>query len=433
MQKPSNKYNRLYVVIIGLLFLPLLEGITNLIPVKPLLGAIANKNKTPNFSLASWFEGTYQTEKELVVNDSIGFRNILVRVNNQLDYALFNISHAQNIVVGKDGFLYETHYIDGYYGTDFDGTFNIEKRLRKLEYINDTLAKLNKTLILLIAPNKAIYYPEYLPDNPNAKKDSSNYETWLKLLKNSPIHYIDFNSYFVANKYKSKYPLEPKHGMHWSMYGCALAGDSLVKYIEAARHIKMPKPVWKAITLERDRDIDVDAENSMDLVFNLPGPLMAYPDVKFEHDSTKTRPGVLCIGDSYYWGFVAGYDIGNGFSPDSKFWYYFKKPDHQTPTRQEVKDELNNKDIVLMVATAHNLVTLGWDFIDSAYYMYKGTNPIHNYGPEYRKKIAELKSKIQAAPDWLHQIETGAKERGISVDSALTLNAIWIIEHTATN
>ncbi len=33
------------------------------------------------------------------------------------------------------------------------------------------------------------------------------------------INHIDFNSYFVQNKGKSKYPLYPQYGIHWSYCG----------------------------------------------------------------------------------------------------------------------------------------------------------------------------------------------------------------------
>jgi len=428
LKAPASIYQTaLYTILLCLLFLPLFEITTGFIKVKKLDGAYENKDTLPTFSVKNWLNGTYQFQKEKTVNDSFGFRNIYVRINNQVDYSLFNLPHANEIVGGQDGYLFETHYIDGYYGNDFLGTVSINRTIEKLKFINDTLAKLNKTLLLVITPSKALFYPEYLPDDPYTLRDSTNYYTYLRLLDKSPLHYIDFNNYFIANKYTSKYPLEPKNGIHWSMYGAAIAGDSLIKYIETVRHIHMPKAIWKNTIVRSDTGYDNDVETTMNLLFNLKSPLMAYPNIEFENDITKTKPNVMTVGDSYYWQLLSSYNIGHCFSPDSKFWYYFFKPDHSRLSRSEVKDEINKNDLIMILATAHNYINLGWGFIDTAYCMFKGTYPNHIKSTIPSERLAEIKEGIKTDNEWLQQIEISAKERGISLDSAININALWMI------
>lgn len=427
MRRPSFKLRHLYIVLLCFMFFPLIEGITNIVKLKPLEGAVVKSYSSPRFSAENWLNNVYQPEREYLANDSFGFRSECVRIRNQVDFSLFGIAHTQNFAMGKKGYLYETHYIDGYYGTDFLGDGYINQTMKKLEFINDTLNKLNKTLLIVIAPSKALFYPEYLPDAPSMKKGPTNYDTYLDLIKKSGIHYIDFNSYFIEDKYKSKYLLEPKNGVHWSMYGAAIAGDSLTRYIESVRHITMPRAVWKKTDISRGTMFDIDIENSLNLFFKLSGPLMAYPEIKFEKDSTKTRPNVLVIGDSFYWGLVGSYDIGDGFSASSKFWYYFKNPDHTNVTRHQVKEELNKNDIIILLATTPNMATIGWGFIDTTYNMLKNSNTPHPLNAAaYSEKIKEIKEKIMDDKNWMEQIKEGAKEKGITIDSALTLNAIWM-------
>jgi hypothetical protein len=432
MQNSAAKYRSiLYAILIACLFVPLLQSHTGFIKLHKLNGATDAVDTVPVFSAKNWFDGTYQAQKEKIINDSFGFRSAFVKLHNEVDYDLFNLAHAEFIVGGKNGYLFETHYIDGYYGTDFLGKENIEQTMDKLQFINDTLAKLNKTLLLVIAPSKALYYPEYMPDRINTTKGPTNYDTYLDLLKKSNIHYIDFNSYFIANKNKSKYPLEPKNGVHWSMYGAAVAGDSLVKYLEAVRHITMPKAIWKSIALHRDSLFDIDVENSMNLLFRLKSPLMAYPDIAFEHDTTKTRPKMLSVGDSFYWGLDAGYDIKNGFSADSRFWYYYKRPDHIQPTKDELKDEIEKSDVVMLLVTTPNLATVGWGFINDTYDMFKGTNamPKKQADSIYNSRLSALRVYIRNDKNWLAKVAEGARKDGIPLDSAITLNAKWVIEH----
>jgi len=413
----------------AVLFLPLVQSNLDFVKVHPLQGAFAEPTPDTSFTTAKWFDGSYQDQKGEYLKYSFGFRNILIRIHNQFEYNFFNKLNAEDVIAGKDNYLFEEHYIQGYYGTDYAGDDSINNTMYRLQFINDTLKKLNKTLILIITPNKAAFYPEYLPDRYKVPIVKTNYDSFLKLIKKSGIDYMDFNSYFIANKHTSKYPLIPKNGTHWSMYGTALSGDSIVKYIEKARHITMPKAVWKNIRLGQGDMFDVDMENATNLMFALPGPQMAYPDIKFENDTTKTRPNVLVVGDSYYWGLVAGYDIGDGFSKSSDFWYYYKKLEHKLVSRKQLQDEIAKQDVIIILATAHNWGNIGWGFIEDTYNMFKGIGPVVVDPAEYANELDEVRNAIKSDPHWLGEVEKGAKEKGISVDSAITLNAIWVIDH----
>ena len=369
------------------------------------------------------------SQKRFAINNYFGFRNIYVRIRNQLDYSLFNVIHEGDIVAGKQGYLFETHYIDGIYGNDFLGTPALKKRVERLKFISDTLAAMGKKLIVVIAPNKVLFYPEYAPEYPFPFRDTTNYEVYTKLLKSNGMNFIDFNSYFNSQKNKSPYPLMPKNGIHWSMYGAGVAGDSLIKYIETLCNIRMPKAVWKSIRVQQDSTYDIDAEKSISLLFKVGGPLMAYPHIEFEKDSTKIKPTVLTIGDSFYIEFLSGYDIQNGFSLGSTYWYYFKKFDHSTPTRDELRDQLSKSDVVMFMATENSLINLGWGAIDSAYYMFKGTYPSHIKSTIYSERMAQIIEEIKTNNVWLRQVEQNAYQQNEPLDSALKANARWTIEH----
>jgi hypothetical protein len=372
MKRPKSLYKSLLLfLLIGGLFLPIIQTKLSLIPVKILRGAIEAPPKDAPFIIQNWFTGNFQEQKEKYLNNSFGFRNIFIRIHNQLEYSFFSKINASNMVIGKDNYLFEELYIKGYYGTDFVGMDSINNIMRRLKYINDTLKKLNKTLLLVFTPNKAAFYPEYIPDKYKSSVKNTNYASYLKLIQESGINYIDFNSYFISLKPKSKYILIPKNGSHWSMYGAALAGDSMVKYIEDVRHITMPKAIWKGIKLSQNDMFDLDIESAMNLIAPLSSPQMAYPDIKFENDSTKTRPNVLVVGDSYYWVWITGYDINNGFSKSSNFWFYNKKPNHLPPSQNELKETLAKQDIIIILATTHNWSDIGWGFIENTFNLYK--------------------------------------------------------------
>lgn len=61
----------------------------------------------------------------------------------------------------------------------------------------------------------------------------------------------------------------------------------------------------------------------------------------------------------------------------------------------------------------------------------KGTKIIHYVNPVINPKIlTDFKNSIKSTPDWYKQVISKAKDRNISVDSMLTLDAIWAYKNT---
>jgi hypothetical protein len=98
---------------------------------------------------------------------------------------------------------------------------------------------------------------------------------------------------------------------------------------------------------------------------------MAYPQIQFEADSGKTKPSLLVIADSFYWG-IYGMGWGNLFT-NNHFWYYNKEiyPNNfdapLTTDDINYREELLKFDIIIILSTDANLPNLGWGFIEKGY------------------------------------------------------------------
>ncbi len=55
------------------------------------------------------------------MNQNSGFRNILVRLRNQLDWDLFRKPNATGVFVGKDDYSFARGYLNSYKGRDYIG------------------------------------------------------------------------------------------------------------------------------------------------------------------------------------------------------------------------------------------------------------------------------------------------------------------------
>src|SRR5690606_30484493 len=147
-------------ILVILLLMPMVEQKFTFFELSPLNGSFVIHEK-PKFSPESWFSGNYQSNLEAYVNQAIGFKNLFVRVYNQIYFSLFNNARANGVIVGEENYLFEESYIKAYVGSDFIGEQKIEEKIRKLKSINDTLNKKKIKLIVVFAPGKGSFYPEY--------------------------------------------------------------------------------------------------------------------------------------------------------------------------------------------------------------------------------------------------------------------------------
>jgi hypothetical protein len=453
MRKPIKIQIAILLLIFLILIIPFIQVTFNIIKLTDLKGAISKPEKV-NISVRDWFSGDYQKKEEKYLNESFGFRSLFIRINNQLAFSLFHKAIANGVIIGKKNYLFEENYIKAYYGTDFIGVDSITHRMSRLKFIQDTLSRLNKNLILVFAAGKGSFYPEYFPEQYKTTKGVTNYETHVGLAKKMGLNYIDFNEYFLENKEKSKNPLYPQYGIHWSNYGMCFVADSMIRYIEKLRGIDMPNLYWDEIKFSnRPKEDDYDIANGMNLMFKLRSFKMAYPVIHFQSDSGKTRPSVLVISDSFYWG-MFNFGISNVFS-NSHFWFYNKQiyPDSfNSPletSQVNLKEEIARYDVIIILGTEATLPGFGWGFIENTYNFFKGlktySGQCEQRNPEYvindettievkiHRKVIELRNCLKTDKKWMEQIEKKAVLNKISVDSMIVLDAIWLIQNENKN
>jgi len=377
--------NLLFGALVTALLLPLFQHCTGLIRVKKLHGFYETV-EAPKFSSEAWFSGSFQSRADEYLNQHFGFRPSFIRLYNQLYYTFFTYARANGVLSGKSGYLYEKIYIEAHLGRDFIGQDQIQLRVDSLAMIRDTLAALGKDMVIILAPGKASFYPEFIPEQFEPEhKTITNYEAFSKAFKEKNIPLLDFKSWFLQMKPQAQYPLFPKNGIHWSKYGEALVADSLLTFIGELRQTKMPKLIIDSISLStRMRDTDDDIEKGMNLIFDLPDLEMAYPHYRIVSDSTIKQPKVLVIADSYYWG-LFGMGLSREAFDDGDFWYYNEaihptapgKP--QFTTEIDYIKELGNYEVILLLSTDANLYKFPFGFSSMAYPGYfLPQNPVGN-------------------------------------------------------
>lgn len=418
----------LFSISLLIIFLPAFQRFIFNIPITPLQGDF-KKLERPVFQKDDWFKNTFQDAYSQWLEQQTGFRNLLVRIYNQIDFSLFSKANAEGVVIGKDNFLFEHDYIRAYLGGDYIGYTAIDKKLRRFKFLQEYLKLKGKDLVLVFEPGKASLYPEKIPEPYLLRypKDTNNYEVFLNRAKSLNIRHIDLNDWFLSLKSSVPYPLYANTGIHWSSYGMFLAADSLVRYLEKLRNIDLQEMVLDSFQLSlRAKETDYDAATALNLLCSISNPTLAYPVYHFTRDPEKEKISVLTVADSYYW------NIFNTRLPlhlfnNEAFWYFnaMVYPDsYVKETKVDSLDltaEIEKQDVIFLMVTERFLYKFDWDFIDRLY---------DAYTPELEQDYPYLyEGKIRRFSDWFDMVVQKAARDHVSVEKAVQGDAMYTLRN----
>ncbi len=484
IDKRDTIKNLLFLTLMLVLLIPGFQSRFGWIKEEPLTGAFKPPVDTgvKSLSVNSWFEGSYQELYDQDTRYKVGFRNLLIRLNNQVSYSLYDKANAEGVIVGKRNELFEEDYIKEYVGQYYVGDSVWIKKAAKLKAVQDTLAKMGKTLVVIFEPDKASFYPELIPSKyQRIAKQPSNYDVLSQKLKSAGVNVLDLNQYFISIKNKSEYPLFPQCGTHWSYYGSALAADTAVSYIESLTKTDLPDIKIKANEVpDVPRHPDYDIGLAMNLMFTIPHPKTANPIIEINNDKKRNLPDVLLVGDSFYFNWLNNRIPTKVFNT-CDFWYYNKMittsngEQRGKATDLDFRSEIEKRDIIIIMVTGRFMHAFGWGFDEQLYELfYPGNvNPVERFANEIRcyddnfKRLynqsvemnvslpfrIEEEAKymfyedsklnpdkytarrdiliiyemgIRSSPEWLEQIKQKAVKNNISVEVQIRRDAEWM-------
>jgi len=430
MATKIKSYNLFIFVAFAALSYPLMMGLLKKDNVPQLTGIVIN-NENPELNSNTWFSGEYQSLKDDYNNDHWAFKELYVRLNNQLYYQFFNQLRVNMFVSGNDNYVFSETFIYSAYGDDYIGKENIEKKLIKAKVVQDSLKKKGIDLILVYAPGKGEHCTEFIDEKYKHPILNTNYQDYISVSKQLGLNHLDLLAYFQQLKPKSPYPLFPKYGHHWSYYGECLASDTIIKYIEKLHQCDLPDVTWNTIEIsDTARSRDADVLKSMNLYKNPQQNIkLAYPEVLFELDTAKNKTKVLTISDSYWYGPVYLGVPQNCFN-GGQFWYYYNKvipspiPGEKVEVWQlNLKQEIESNQVIMLLYSDGNLPNFANAFIDDAYELY--TNPKAYYERENKNRtIKEYEKQIREKPVLLKKATKKSQDYQIPLDSAIKLDAM---------
>jgi len=414
-----------FIFILAGLALPGFQHMSNLFPENELHGDFEQKPK-PDLNREMWYSGRYQASFDPWLEENIGFHNGLVRINNQLDYTFFHKTHAEGVIRGRNGQLYEHAYIRAWTGKDFVGEELLDNKLRQFRFLQKHLKTIhNIDLVLVLEPGKASVYPEDIPvQYVKAEKGKSNYEYFRDRSIELGINLIDFNDWFIQIRDTIDYPLFPQQGTHWSEFAMWYAADSLISYIEETRNIQLPEVIIDSIVYSHKLEsTDYDEADPLNLLFELDHGEMPYPRFHFMEDSSHTRPNVLTIADSYYWN-IFNTRIPKNLFNNEAFWYFYIQvyPDSYFGNKYvqdlDIKKEVEKQDVIFFMTTERFMYMIDRGFVDDLIGFY-GLNSSRN-------ELLRIKTRILNDGVWVAELIKESDRKGLSLAEVLDQHAQFV-------
>lgn len=170
------------------------------------------------------------------------FAEYVVEIPKAVDQSSFR--GADGDIVGTDGVLFADMYVAEVFGfaPRYSGVTDaeLESKVRQLAYIQQQLQERGIAFTVVITPNKAAYYAEYIPEfyfarNTMPEGYERPYTRFLALLKSEGVSHVDSGTVFAENGLQNSFPMT---GIHWNSLASVPVAQAVMA--EGSRQLGVP-------------------------------------------------------------------------------------------------------------------------------------------------------------------------------------------------
>lgn len=155
--------------------------------------------------------------------DHIAFRHQLITLHSQLCGAVFGTLPNEDVLLGKDGWLYYTDTLADYQGVDLLSQRQRYSAARVLALMEEYCQQRGVNFLFTIAPNKNSLYPEAMPARYHRSTQPGNAEGIAAYLAEMDVPYADLFQLFQSQDQVLYFRTDS----HWNNLGAALAGEAI--------------------------------------------------------------------------------------------------------------------------------------------------------------------------------------------------------------
>ncbi len=299
--------------------LPKLKGATTPPPAPEWSLAALRSGKTMQ-AVAAWFDA------------HIGLRSFWVRLDNQIDYAVFGQlvkrGDGTRLIHSPGGWFFEKQYLDFAISKSLVAEDEYRRRIERMRRVEEKLARRGIPLLYVVAPSKVEVYPEHVPAELFRKgrpeQTTTGYEVASPLLRNSGLSYIDGPARYSRWKQEGVPDLFARSGTHWSYQSALRVWEEIRASLNP--RLKHPIPAFAELPSRpgRPRGNDRDLLDLANLLWARPYEhMLPKPVLRAQQEVPESQlPRILWVHDSFGWVLIEQlYDAKAGRPSDSL--YYF--------------------------------------------------------------------------------------------------------------
>ena len=165
-----------------------------------------------------WNRG-YFDELQIYAAEHFAFRGELIEIESVLKYRLFHTPCDDQVVLGKDNWLFFDKTLMDYAGIRLSDT-EIDRIAVRLSEVCSYIQSKGKEPLIVIVPNKNSIYPEYMPTRFGSRAEVRNLTLLQERMQVLDIPFV--NAYQVMLKVKTEYELYLHEDTHWNNTGARL-------------------------------------------------------------------------------------------------------------------------------------------------------------------------------------------------------------------
>lgn len=164
------------------------------------------------------FNQRFSVEMNTWIQEHIGFRNLMVTANSRLRTGLFGQGATDDIVVGKDGWLFYYESVDDYLHVPTITERNAANAAHTAAMFQAYAESQGSRFLLAFLPNKNSVYGEYMPYYYIPRDAEGSRELFLKALDAEGVNYVDVKPALDAVDRQ----LYQKQDSHWTYEGALI-------------------------------------------------------------------------------------------------------------------------------------------------------------------------------------------------------------------
>ncbi len=240
--------------------------------------------------------------------DNFAFRPNLITINAFLNAGLFGESVSEQVIIGKQGWLYFEPTLRDYKRLSTLTDNEVYRIARILEIQRDALNLKGVAFIFAVAPNKASIYGQYMPERYLTADNLSNAEKLFKQLDERGFEYADLFTPLRNHKSGTYH----KQDTHWNNTGALIARNELLNCIQKKKQFSFKEYDLDSFVAKNDflGDLgamlypaaqmkDIQHHYNVEKSFTTKSPMRSLEDLMISTESEGGELNAVMFRDSF--------------------------------------------------------------------------------------------------------------------------------------